>query len=149
MKILLVVSLLIVAGVGGYAAQTIFLSQLSSQAFPGVMVNTGKGWVQAQIDSSLQINTGTNPPTLKASGLQGPVGPQGPQGTQGLQGVQGIQGPPGASAQQLPIIVLPDGTIEVKGISTDGSGPGTISFIKADGTSCSLAIVTGGGVICQ
>lgn len=147
--------ILLLAFGGGYAAQTVFLNQLVSQAYPGIMVNTGKGWVQAQLDPSLQINASTNPVTIKASGAQGPAGPIGPvgpsgqQGPQGVQGVQGIQGPSGPSAPSLPITVAPDGGIIVKSIQTNGTGPGTITLFKADGSKCTLTILTSGSVVCQ
>ena len=142
------------------AAQPVNLSQIVSQPYPGVMVNVvGRGWVQAQIDSSLQIVTSTNPVTLKSTGggigpagPPGPTGPPGPQGLQGIQGVQGIQGPPGpagSSTASLPITVAPDGkTIQVFGFSTTGSGPSVVTLTKADGTQCTLAVLPGGAVTC-
>jgi len=160
MKLLLILACLLVAFGGGYAAQTIYLSQLASSPYPGVMVNVvGRGWVQAQIDSSLQIVTTTSPVTLKAvgggvgpAGPPGPAGPQGAPGSQGVQGVQGLQGvpgPPGASAPVLPISVAPDGkTIQVFGFSTTGSGPSVVTLTKADGTQCTLAVLPGGAVTC-
>ncbi len=146
--ILFVLAVLLCAGLGGYAAQTIALSQIASSNYPGVMVNVvGRGWLQAQIDSSLKIDITTNPVTLRAAG--GGVGPTGPQGPQGVQGVQGIQGPAGSSAPTLPITVAPDGGIIVKSLQTNGTGPGTITFYKSDGTSCVLALLTNGSVICK
>lgn len=145
-------------GIGGYAAQTIALSQIVSQPYPGVMVNiVGRGWVQAQIDQSLQIITTTNPPTLRALGggigPQGPAGPQGATGPQGPQGVQGIQGIPGTSAPStptLPITVAPDGkTIQVFGFSTTGPGPSVLTMTKADGSQCPLAVSATGAVTCN
>lgn len=155
MRTLLLLILLVAAFGGGYAAQTVYLSQLASVAYPGVMVNTGKGWVQAQIDPSLQIVTSTNPVTLKALGGSigpaGPPGPQGPAGAQGPTGAQGIQGPPGPAAPStpaLPITALPDGTIQVFGLATTGSGPSVLTLTKADGTQCTLAVGAGGAVTC-
>ena len=121
MKYCLVLAFSIAAfGIFGYAAQMIYLNQIVSQPYPGVMVNViGRGWAQAQIDSSLQIVTTTNPVTLKAVGgsvgIPGPPGPPGPNGAQGPQGVQGIQGVPGPAgvSTPLPITALPDGTIQV------------------------------------
>ncbi len=121
--ILFVLAVLLCAGLGGYAAQTISLTLLASSNYPGVMVNTGKGWVQAKLDPSLQIITTTNPVTLK------------------------VQVPP--SPPPLPIKVAPDGGIIVKSLQTDGTGPGTITFYKSDGTSCVLALLTNGSVICK
>ncbi len=145
-------------GIFGYAAQTIYLNQIVSQAYPGVMVNIpGKGWQQAQIDSSLQVITTTNPPTLKAlggsagvpgpTGPMGPAGPQGNQGVQGVQGIQGVPGPAGATTQPLPITTTPDGGIAAKSFQTPG-GPSVITLTKADGTQCTLAVLPGGAVTC-
>ncbi len=156
MKPLLVLALILAAFGGGYAAQTIYLNQIQSQAYPGVMVNVvGRGWVQAQIDSSLQIVTSTNPVTLRSTGggTQGPAGPQGPkgdtgvQGPMGPQGVQGQQGPAGASTLPLPITALPDGTIQVFGIQTTGPGPSKIVPTKPDGTQCTLAVLVLGSTV--
>ncbi len=157
MKLLLLPVCLLLAFGGGYAAQTIYLWQLEWHPYPGVMVNVvGKGWVQAQIDSSLQIITTTNPPTLRAvgggtgpAGPVGPVGPMGPQGQQGVQGIQGIAGPPGASAPSLPITVAPDGGIIVKSVQTNGSGPSIVTLTKADGSTCALAVSATGAVTCN
>lgn len=159
MKLLLLLACLLLAFGGGYAAQTIYLNQIASQGYPGVMINTGKGWVQAQLDPSLQIITSTNPVMLKAlggsqgvPGPAGPSGPPGPQGLQGIQGVQGIQGPagPGASTPPLPITVGPDGkTIQVFGFSTTGPGPTVLTMTKADGTQCTLGVSAGGTVTCN
>ncbi len=156
MKPLLVIALILAAFGGGYAAQTIQLSQIASQAYPGVMVNVvGRGWAQAQIDSSLQIVTTTNPPTLRAvgggTGVPGPPGPQGAigvQGPMGPQGVQGIAGPPGPSTPMLPITIAPDGGIVVKSMQTNGSGPSVVRITKPDGTDCTLAVSATGAVVC-
>lgn len=157
MKLFLLPACLLLAFAGGYAAQTIALSQIVSQPYPGVMVNiVGRGWVQAQIDSSLQIVTSTNPPTLKAVGgsvgPQGPAGPQGatgPQGPQGVQGIQGVAGPAGPSTPTLPITVAPDGGIVVKSMQTNGSGPSVVRITKPDGTDCTLAVSATGAVTCN
>jgi hypothetical protein len=133
------------------AAQTIQLSQIQSRAYPGVMVNTGAGWQQAWLDSSLQITTGV-PPMLSARGMQGPPGPAGPPGigTPGPQGVQGIQGIPGQSAPILPITVTADGGIAVKSLTTGSTGqPSKVVLVKPDGTSCTLAVGSAGNVTCQ
>ncbi len=155
MKPFLLLACLLLAFGGGYAAQTIYLWQLEWHPYPGVMVNiVGRGWVQAQIDSSLQIVTSTNPVTLRAvgggsgiPGPPGPMGPMGPQGQQGVQGVQGIAGPAGASTLPLPITALPDGTIQVFGIQTTGPGASKIVLTKPDGTQCTLAVL-GSTVTC-
>ncbi len=155
-KVALLPACLLLAFAGGYAAQTIALSQIVSQPYPGVMVNTGRGWVQAQIDSSLQIVTSTNPPTLKAvGGSAGPQGPKGdtgatgPQGPQGVQGIQGVAGPAGPSTPTLPITVAPDGGIIVKSVQTNGSGPSIVTLTKPDGTQCTLAVSVAGAVTCN
>ncbi len=154
--------LVLAAAAGGsYAAQTIYLNQIQSQPYAGVMVNViGRGWQQAQIDSSLQIVTTTNPPTLKAlggsagtpgpPGSPGPTGPQGAQGPMGPQGTQGPigpAGPAGSSIASLPITALSDGTIQVFGIQTTGPGASKVTLTKADGTQCTLVVV-GSTVTC-
>ncbi len=152
MKLLLLPACLLFAFAGGYAAQTIALSQIVSQSYPGVMVNVvGRGWVQAQIDASLQIVTTTNPPTLKAvGGSAGIPGPMGPQGNPGVQGPMGPQGIAGASAPSLPITVAPDGkTIQVFGFSTTGPGPSVLTLTKADGSQCVLGVSATGAVTCN
>ncbi len=158
-KLWIVIALMLAAFGGGYAAQTIYLNQIVSSNYPGVMVNVvGKGWVQAQIDSSLQIITTTNPPTLKALGAgapgpQGPKGDNGAQGVQGPMGPQGVQGPVGPAGASpatptLPITVAPDGkTIQVFGIQTTGPGASKVILTKTDGTQCTLAVI-GSTVTC-
>lgn len=149
MKLLLLLACLLLAFGGGYAAQTIYLNQIVSQAYPGVMVNVGKGWVQAQIDSSLQIVTATNPPMLKAvGGGAGVPGPPGPMGQTGPQGAMGPQGIAGVSAPSLPIIVAPDGGIAAKSFQSTGGGPSVIVLTKADGSTCLLTVSAGGAVTC-
>lgn len=65
--------LLTLAAVLGFASQAgsktaITLDQITAPNSVGVMVSVpGRGWVQAQIDSTLTLNTATNPPTLSAS----------------------------------------------------------------------------------
>ena len=135
------------------AAQPVNLSQIVSQPYFGVMVNIpGKGWAQAQIDSSLQIVTTTNPVTLRAVGgavgPMGPTGPPGPTGVQGPMGPQGVQGSPGPAAPVLPITVAPDGGIIAKSIQTNGGGPSVVTLTKADGTQCVLTVDAGGAVTC-
>jgi hypothetical protein len=140
------------------AAQTIQLSQIQSRAYPGVMVNTGAGWQQAWLDSSLQITTGV-PPMLSARGVAGPQGPAGPagatgpqgaQGPMGPQGVQGIPGPAGTSTPSLPITVTADGGIAVKSLTAGSTGqPSRVVLVKPDGTSCALAVVSAVNVTCQ
>ncbi len=153
MKLLLLPACLLFAFAGGYAAQSIALSQIQSQPYPGVMVNiVGRGWVQAQIDSSLQIVTTTNPPTLKAlggsAGVPGPPGPMGPQGNPGVQGPMGPQGIAGASAPSLPITVAADGkTLQMFGIQTTGPGPSIVTLTKSDGTPCMLTVTLVAGAI--
>ncbi len=151
MKLLILPACLLLAFAGGYAAQTIALSQIQSQSYPGVMVNVvGRGWVQAQIDSSLQIITTTNPPTLRAvGGSVGVPGPMGPQGNPGVQGPMGPQGIAGASAPSLPITVSADGGIIVKSVQTNGSGPSIVTLTKADGSTCLLAVSATGAVTCN
>ncbi len=153
MRPLFLLCCLLAAFGGGYAAQMIALSQIVSSPYFGVMVNTGKGWVQAQIDSSLQIVTTTNPPTLRATGGgMGPMGPPGPPGApgpQGPQGVQGLQGVPGPSTPSLPIIVAPDGGIIVKSVQTNGSGASIVTLTLPDGTACTLAVGAAGTVTCK
>ncbi len=135
------------------AAQTIQLSQIVSQNYPGVMVNVvGRGWQQATLDPSLQIVSGT-PPSLRSTagqgsqGIPGPVGPPGPTGAQGIQGVQGIQGQqglPGTSAPVLPITVTADGGISVKSLTTGATGqPTKWIVVQADGTSCTVTFQAG------
>ncbi len=156
MKLLILPACLLLAFGVGYTAQPVQLSQIVSQNYPGVMVNiVGRGWVQAQIDPSLQIITTTNPPTLKAlggsvgiPGPPGPTGPVGPMGPQGQQGVQGIAGPAAPSTPTLPITVAPDGGIIVKSIQTPG-GPSIVTLTKADGSTCTLAVSATGAVTCN
>lgn len=71
--------LLILAAVFGFASQAgsktqVTLDQIAASNSQGVMVSIiGRGWVQAQLDSSLVIDTTTNPPTLKATASGPPV----------------------------------------------------------------------------
>jgi hypothetical protein len=70
--------LLTIAAVLGFASQAgsktvITLDQLQANTVVGVMVNTGKGWTQAQLDPSLTLDTTTVPPTLKSNGNSGPT----------------------------------------------------------------------------
>ena len=139
---------------GAPPPQPVKLSQIESKSYPGIMINTGSGWVQAALDGSLTILPG-NPPTLHASGLQGPPGvagppgPQGsagPQGVAGIQGIQGVAGPPGpaGASTNLPIVVLPDGTIGVKGITTGDPGvPTKWSVVQSDGSVCVVTFQSG------
>lgn len=47
----------------------ITLDQLVAPVTPAIMVSIpGRGWVQAQFDSTITLNTATNPPTLSATG---------------------------------------------------------------------------------
>jgi|SRR5689334_18022560 len=145
------------------AAQTVQLSQIASRNYVGIMLNPqGRGWVQALLDSSLTVNTGTNPPTLVASGVQGPPGPQGPagpagltgpigpQGPQGVQGIQGIQGPPGPAGPSYPITVTADGGIAVKSLTVGTPGqPTNATLVKPDGSVCTLTVQSTGNVTCQ
>jgi hypothetical protein len=110
------------------AAQTIQLSQIVSKPYPGVMVNTGSGWVQAAMDSTLVILvSGPGQYILHATG-----------------GGSSTPIPP-----PLPITVTPDGGIAVKSLSTTGTGASKVILVKPDGTSCTLAVGAAGNVTCQ
>ncbi len=58
MRPLFLLCCLLAAFGGGYAAQTIALSQIQSQPYPGVMTNTGKGWQQ-----NAEMTVGSGDPT--------------------------------------------------------------------------------------
>ncbi len=136
------------------AAQTIQLSQINSKPYPGVMVNTGGGWQQARIDSSLRISADI-PPILSAVGVAGPAGPKGdpgamgPSGAQGIQGVQGIQGlqgipGPAGGGTSLPITITTDGGIAVKSLTTGQAGaPTKWTVVNQDGSTCVITFVAG------
>lgn len=136
------------------AAQTVQLRDINSKPYPGVMVNTGGGWQQATIDTSLRISTGI-PPMLSAVGAVGPAGPMGatgatgPQGPVGPTGATGPMGPtgpvgPAGASTNLPIIALPDGTIQVKGITIgDPSVPTVWNVVQSDGSTCRISFSAG------
>jgi len=136
------------------AAQTIQLNQINSKPYPGVMVNTGGGWQQARIDSSLRISLDI-PPVLSAVGVAGPPGPMGPvgptgaQGPAGATGATGPTGPTGAtgpagSGTNLPITTTPDGGIAVVSVTTGQAGtPTKWNVVQSDGTAC-VATFQGG-----
>jgi len=76
-----------------------------------------------------------------ASGTVCLVGPQGPQGPAGPPGPPG----PAAPASNLPITLMPDGSVQIKanvtitGSITTGSGsaaPTVITITRTDGTTC-------------
>ena len=63
------------AAILGFASQAgsktaITTDQILANTSVGVMVNTGRGWTQAQLDPSLVLDQTTTPPTLKAPGGQ-------------------------------------------------------------------------------
>lgn len=110
--------------------QPIQLSQIVSKPYPGVMVNTGSGWVQASIDATLQILV---------------VGPS--QYT--LHAVQGGGSTPTVPAP--PYTVLPTGVANFPaGISTGSIGqPSKVVLVKPDGSSCTLVVGATGAVTCN
>ncbi len=136
------------------AAQTIQLSQINSKPYPGVMVNTGGGWQQARIDSTLRISADI-PPILSAvatGGVPGPMGPVGPTGPQGATGAVGATGPTGATgatgpagaSTNLPITVTADGGIAVQSVTTGQPGtPTKWAVVQADGSTCLVSFQAG------
>lgn len=76
--------------------------------------------------------------------LVGPTGPQGPAGPQGPQGPPGPAGP-AAPTVNLPIALMPDGSVQIKanvvitGSVSTGSGAATptiITITRTDGSTC-------------
>lgn len=70
---------LILAAILGLSTQQagsktqITLDQLIAPTTQAIMVSVpGRGWVQAQFDSTITLNTATNPPTLSAPGSAPP-----------------------------------------------------------------------------